>query len=77
MTKRIIKECITNKLIERKKEEDHKVTVQRGQGKRGKKAAGTNKKQTIRVDLNSNRSAITLNVNGLNVPIKTHRLLEN
>lgn len=29
------------------------------------------------VDLKSNLSAITLNVNGLNVPIKTHRLLED
>ena len=29
------------------------------------------------VDLKSNLSAITLNVNGLNVPIKTHRLLDD
>lgn len=29
------------------------------------------------VDLKSNLSAITLNVNGLNVPITTHRLLED
>lgn len=28
-------------------------------------------------DLNLNISAITLNVNGLNVPIKTHRWLED
>ena len=29
------------------------------------------------VDLKSNLSAITLNVNGLKVPITTHRLLED